>query len=58
MRRTSKFWIAVATLFGIAAAFFLIFFIYMGLFENISVYKVREAHSYATIGLLGGESCR
>ena len=36
----------VPQLYGAAIVLFLIFFVYMGLFENVSVYKSDNPHSY------------
>ena len=45
----NKFRTTCIVLYGIVTVLFLAFFIYMSVFENVSVYSVRHAHSYAAV---------
>ena len=49
MKGFSKMRLLASGLFGVVAMVFFLFFVYMGLTENVSVYSSRHAHDYHTI---------
>lgn len=49
MRKSSKLQRISIVLYAITVLLFLIFFLYMGISENVSIYTAEEAHTYITL---------